>query len=831
MRFLMLIFFGIFFISKGFCYEWKKRDGKLSFLSKKIDFHNRSSCAKRSRYPTRSVFLIVDSVNIGKAAYRLAKVKNIDTTHTTKIAIEKFRYTLVKILTQIGNRLLIGDLPLVDDKLLSDEYLFYNWQKKNKYQNNSKQKMSCHYVKKFSALYSNLNNSRPDRELVLKIIEELDDLNSVVSSCDDFIFDSHHDVDILQFDINPENDFNKWGHSFWYSLKIYLSWAFRYAPELKSFAYPFDFLFKSADIEEMLLFFSNGCESISLSECSDYDLSLSRLNTLTATSDLLNLNLTPWNGPLPGRSVDFLMLKPLPLLEDDHLNLSVFENSHAWVENFRSQFLNLRGFQKLRLRTVFNRLFFLTNYFNLGMAKKNFENETHSISPESKKELFLLCSEYQTATDLVIGQLVKDLDIIKDNKFIQEQFEELMEGDFQKSFDFFQDSKNLVNTLCKTWNLGNFWNEDSKPAKNQYALWYQQLLGKENINLVWNDGINGIPSSSPMIKFNNGEILCTTPAHCLRLLLDSMISIASISKSASILDSSTVMSSNLSNPYDVMMSCGAYDPWRKKNKLIFDFFHDLTQGAIFGLLPSPIYVSAELDAKKPVAFSTLLKEGKVYYAPEFDPQKIKLSLISDLGPLIGVPCAVSISGAPINPFDFYLFNGLSFTGCKEDSSTQLQVQTAQDILTHDNQRRGCVSCAINLQTVSGTLSQVHPIFRLSSFLIKGVVRLIANLKDPHDLSKNSSISTQQLALSYRYHGEITPKCFKTLLKGKSCLPKKCQREMMEEFTKLYEVTPISSNFSCFRGTGVVYVKECEGPIYLSGKKLKVSSVCELPRRM
>jgi hypothetical protein len=214
------------------------------------------------------------------------------------------------------------------------------------------------------------------------------------------------------------------------------------------------------------------------------------------------------------------------------------------------------------------------------------------------------------------------------------------------------------------------------------------------------------------------------------------------------------------------MACGAYDPWAKKNKLIYEFFHDVIQGVAFGLLPSPVYVSVDLEQKKLVSFSSLIKEGKVFYDPNYDPKKVHLSLIADLGPLAGIPCALSISGSRMNPLEYYAFNGISFSGCHNNSKVEIEANNAEEIRSSGSSRSYCAACAINLQTMSSSVSSLNPILRFSFFLIKGVTRLFSNLRDPHDLHRNWSLSSHQIALSYRYHGEISDQCAKDLIKGK-----------------------------------------------------------------
>jgi hypothetical protein len=257
----------------------------------------------------------------------------------------------------------------------------------------------------------------------------------------------------------------------------------------------------------------------------------------------------------------------------------------------------------------------------------------------------------------------------------------------------------------------------------------------------------------------------------------------------------------------------------------------MIQSATFGLLSSPVYVAATLDPKRIVSFETLVKEGEVFYDPKYDKRSLKLSLMADLGGLAGIPCAISVSGSKFNPFQYYMFNGISFSGCKERSKNDIVVHSADSQSQQNSYRSYCTSCAINLQTVASVASNINPIFRSSFFLIKGIVGLVSQIRDPDDLSRDWKVSPLQVALSYRYDGQITKSCTKKLIKGKSCLKWKCERDMMEKFISQYQVTPTYSSFSCFRGNGLVEVVGCDAPIYLSqNNNLQVDTTCQLKER-
>ena len=825
----MLLMLLLFFLPVAMPAEWSQKEQDFKFAEGQIHFYNRSACAKKSQEPTTSVFLIVDNVNVAKSAFRLSKLQRLDSVQTTNYAIQKFRYGLSSLVRIISDKLLSGELPLIDDRLLSDEYLALHWARSR---NPSTGHTRCRVVKKFSSLYSHLRVSKPDRVLFEEMAKDMMNLEESFTACSDFSDISQPEVALLQFDLSPGADFKNMGFRFWYSLKVYLSWAYRYAPEADKLFEPFNFLFKSADLEEMVLFFSNGCESVTPSTCSDHDLNLENLRHLTESSKAYDFADSNYVKPIPGAPTDSLFSRPLPVLEDDLLNLGDFETTSAWLSNFRGNFIKTRGYQKIRLHKALSNLQLISGNISSSDLERKIAKDSLNADPSMLNELYYLCSEYRLASDKELSFLRKKLRTLKDNQELKKILPQISAQDYEKIFSLFFDNTEKVMKLCEQFERRKLWGAEFEVKKAGFAPWYQQLTMEDKNYSSEQQLTSLVVLEKPFLGFTEGQVICHTGVHCARLYLDAIMALSAVSQSISTLSSShAVNSTNFGNPYSAHMACGAYDPWAKRNKVIFDLFHDLTQAAVFSLLPTPVYVSAELDPRKVTSFSTLIKEGKVFYDPQYDSKKVKMALIADLGPLMGVPCAVSIAGSKLSSFQFYTFNGISFSGCRESSKVDLEVSSADEISEKPNYRQSCLSCAINLQSASSSLSLFNPGIRASFFLIKGVVKLISNLRDPHDLARSWSVSPQQIALSYRFNGSISKSCSRKLLAAESCLPRPCESLMLEELTSRYVASPVASDFSCLRQHGRVKIKECVNPVYLSLKdKLLVKTTCPLKER-
>jgi|GEM_PF-6138372 len=122
MRFNVILFLSLIHVSTpALAGRWANSEKDFNPVLGNIEFYNRSACAKKSLEPTRSVFLIIDNVNIAKSVYRLAKVRNLDTVATTNWGIEKFRYSLSSLIQITAAKIIKGDLPLIkEESLLKD---------------------------------------------------------------------------------------------------------------------------------------------------------------------------------------------------------------------------------------------------------------------------------------------------------------------------------------------------------------------------------------------------------------------------------------------------------------------------------------------------------------------------------------------------------------------------------------------------------------------------------------------------------------------------------------------------------------------------------------
>lgn len=822
---VLLFISSILLYTSSWGHEWKKTEGELKFSTRNIEFSNRAHCAKQSLMPTKSIYMLIDNVNIGKSLYRLAKRSEKDPKEFINYGLQVYRSGLSRISQIIASGLLVGDLAYVDALNYNEGTLANNWRN---YKNKKGNSLVCSTVKKLSVLQKSLSSSKPDTVLLEDLAKEQEDLDSYFSSCENTL-NENLEVDLLLFEIDKKSTFVNDGFKFWQSFKIYLSWAFRNAPEVSALFYPFDFLFQSLHFEEMILIFSASCESITPPECSNNELSLEKIRLLTSPDDrklLAELENTKLEDYASSH-----FSPPLPLKEDDLLNLLKAETSEAWVRNFRNGLISSRGYLKIKFKSAINKLKLISKALNSDQILRKINSETTLNSPDVRQELYYLCTEYNIAFSKDFGLLKNSLNQLYLSDGFGPVFEQFDAPSIHDMKDLTEKLPTQILNFCHDLQKRNFWTREDSFNQEGFSFWYQRFMDKEkNLNelktSLWHRKVE-----KPFLALNDEFAICSTGPHCAREVLDSLIVLSRLMEDfGALLPKKQINSTNMTNPYAARMACGIYDPWDKQHQIIKNFLGDLLTASVMSVTPVPIYISAKIDPKKITAFNTLIKDDKIFYAPTFEKRKFHLSLLADLGPLISLPCAISITGSRINPFEYYMFKGISLTQCWERSKNDLIVESIDELDKKDRYNQGCIGCAINLETIASSASMINPLFRGSYFLLKGIVKLASEFKKPQDLARDWIVSPQQVALSYRYHGEISKKCARKLIRGKSCLPQ-CGSDLMEQFTIKYKGTPIYSDFNCFTSKGRIYIKECDEPIDLAKRGvLKLSTSCSLKER-
>jgi len=88
--------------------RWKLGDKPSSHLKfNELSFTNRASCAEDSTKPSRSMFIIIDGLNVAKGAYKLAQDSGEKPEFLVPEAAYRFRYSTMQLINLITRNFLV----------------------------------------------------------------------------------------------------------------------------------------------------------------------------------------------------------------------------------------------------------------------------------------------------------------------------------------------------------------------------------------------------------------------------------------------------------------------------------------------------------------------------------------------------------------------------------------------------------------------------------------------------------------------------------------------------------------------------------------------------
>ena len=691
--------------------------------------------------------------------------------------------------------------------------------------------LKCSYLKKFSPLQAHLYGTKPDKAALESIAKAALDSSKYLAACDDFKSQTNLQVAAYQLEI-PNLKEKKWedkGFDYWNSLKLYFSWAFRNAPEMQEIASPFASVFKGVAIEDSVLIVPNGCKSITIPKC-DGDFLATQAMREFAKEDFketaLNLDVL---SNVPEGPQDDLLTDPFTSVNVDELDLGGFANAESWLANFRENFAGTRALMKKKL---------IHSVSTLNIAKANVSAEKVSEllekrftslitdpstkNAELKNDLYYLCAEYNFADHDEFSFLKGKLKILRETTLIDGLAGDISDNKTKELFDFYSQIADKVMAGCAKLDQKGIWNDAFTLDKTGFSPWYVQKVYENKFKSTYSEKMDEyLKNNKPLIAWksyesskSSSEVICANSSDCARKVLKSVIDLYSVAQYASTFWNmeQEIKTPALFNPYAERTACKVYDPWFKTKSVLFNLFTDMSQAALSVATPGVIYGRLDLKPGQVTSFNQLVKDGRISYDTRYDKQSITTSLAADFGPLLGVPCMVSISGRANSPYDNYRFGGVSVGACNQNEDSNLNVRTASDM--DENATTGhseCISCRLNFESVASSLthlsSEVGPTF----FLFRAVFRLYKGLKDPHNIPRSWEANPNYVSETYRRHGEIPKSCVRSLSKGKRCLKDSCEENIADKLTE-----ELSGNIEriTFAGTSgaIVKMSSCDNPV-------------------
>ncbi len=809
------LFLLIFSFSTQAAWQTKPKQSQMLDLNP-IKFDNKARCALESRKPTQSILMIADTMDIGKALLRTADALKLPDEFTSQGVI-KYRYTLFSIAQLVAKRLLSGTLPL-----LNKDYALYEsvrsfckngstcnqvdmlvesaWQQiaagtYQKFSNQHYSGVKCFSVKEFGGLYPHISSAKPTKDTLEDIAKAVHDYPKHVSVCSEDLKEDVR-VGIYQFDLDVTN-IKEWeakGFDFWSSFNIYLSWAFRYSPEAKKLAGNYHKIFKQANIEELTLFFSNNCLSMSNPECSKDYLNVNSIREFAKVDQASDLSKLDVFSLSPERSKESV-IDPNNVDVRDDLNMNDKEDAVEWAANFNENLAKTRGYLRFKLTQGVSLLKLIKNgvgdNFELKLAQY-FQSGTRFVKGDARlDELFLVCSEFKISQDQQVSFLREGINNIGNYRDIL-SYSSNISSEAAAHLGWFRDQISpKILKLCSDYEQAKFWDNKARPENKYFSPWYQQyVFGKvekreTELNL----------NSSRFFTIKNGqtaseEVICHTPVSCVRKILDSVIDLKNVSDHAS-----GILSLNdhfktpqLTSPIAEKAACGVYDPWAQTKKTAIDFMQNILLAGLSTAVITPIYLDVTVANRKVVSLDELIKDGKVFYNPRFSKKSLQKSLVVDFGPLIGAPCAVGITGDTlIRPPNYLAFEGITVQSCRDSDRSVINAYSPADINSSTRKVSGCFTCTLSLTSVASGAGLVTPGIRPFFYLIRGAVGLFKNLKSPDDIPRSWELDYNSVYRSWRRNDGVIPEsCTKNLISGGDCLPDACEANLAISFEREFK---------------------------------------------
>ncbi len=858
------------------------------FSIEKLDqmrFTNRARCALDSKIPTESAFLLVSNMDVARSIYRLAKSREENTSLLTKQGIDVYRYSILELLDLIHRKIIENKLPLLPSDttiegvpnlyreimsncssdsvcLQLDEYIQKLWSISNqknpsseilKYDNFDPKKylinanifdgtpnlkLKCHYLKKFSALDAQLYGSKPTKEMFDKLGNSLNTLDEYIADCRDF--KAQENVKVASYQISLKNiNSKKWdnyGFDYWNSLKIYFSWAFRNAPEMKKIAFPFSEIFKAVSIEDSVLMTSNNCKSITQPKCETDYLNANAIRQFANSDYKLNFSEFDFLDSIPDGPQLQMLEDPFTEVNKDILGFNKFENSTDWANNLRENFSTTRT-------TIRNNLLKSLTHLDISSKKLPTDRIQNDLikffspvikDPKNsnlmlKNELFYLCSEYTFTTDENFSFIRSKLMLLKDVSLLDKTAMTITDQRISELYNYFDAISVSVRNLCGSFDQTKVF-ENFEVDKTGFSKWYiEKVYENKYISTLESKNKEYIQKNKPTLYYgsylktkNMSDVICVHASDCARKSLKSILSIYSATLYADTffnLDQK-IKTPELFNPYAERSVCKVYDPWFKTKATLFSAFTDFIQGALATVAPGAIYGNFDITPLKVVSFNQLVKDGKIKYDAKYSKTKVQAGLALNFGNLLGVPCGVAISKTQnANPYDLLQFNGISVRACKSNEKNMITVNSPSDIVKDDpKSSSACLVCALNFEQIGSAATKFVPMGQASFFLIRGLVKLYKGLKDPLNIPHSWEVNPEYVKLSYNaFKGNIPSKCVRSLSKDRPCMPTSCEEDIVLHLNKNLNESRILSidTNEVENGKAKVYIDKCSEPIQLS----------------
>ncbi len=714
---------------------------------------------------------------------------------------------------------------------------------------NNNKNLTCHYLKKFSPLQAQLFGTKPNGKVFEEIAKAGINKDEYLADCSDI--EAQIDLKVASYQIEipefNEREFGNVGFDYWNSLKLYFSWAFRNAPEFEKMAAPFGEVLKGVALEDSVMIIPSGCKSITPTKCGGDYVQLNTIREFAKADFKKKVLNTDILSSFPDGPQENMIDEPTPAVNTDIGDLANFENAEKWLENLRDNLANTKGIMKRKLISSINFLNLVTprltpekmaELISASFAKLGIDESTNELllnstlskeeEIELKNELYYLCSEFTQASHEDFSFIKGDLEILKKTSFMEQLAGNISEQTAEMAYAYYKKVASLVNQKCNSINQKNLWDENFQLDKTGFSKWYLDKIHDGKVASSKNEKYKNYLLKNPaLISYKTNDLgittdtsICANGVDCARKTLEAIIDLYAVAQYANTFWSmdQMVKTPAFFNPYAERTACKVYDPWFKTKQLLFNLFTNMGQAAMSAFVPGAgVFASLDLQPGRVVSFKQLVEEGKIEYDVNRNRASIFKGLMLDLGPLIGVPCQISISKYFDTNFSAYNFSGITVGSCINRENSNIDVYSASEIGDPEGAKvNTCASCTLNFESIvhsSTAISNLVPYAGSALFFFDGMVRLVKGLQDPNDIPKKWKANPNFVMDTYRRFGEIPKKCNFKLRNGNQCLKNRKEEKIQSIVrTNLKTTNVVSMKYRPLSPNAEVIVNGCTEPI-------------------
>ena len=632
-------------------------------------------------------------------------------------------------------------------------------------------------------------------------------------------------------------DFDKLGFEYWASLKAYLTWAWRNAPEIKQHAGRWGELFASLAIEDEVILVPNGCRSISRPKCDLQRLALDAVRELAKPPQIdSGFERNYADGPQA-----LLLERGARTVSDGFLGTRS-QDSDAWAKNFIQRFNEARWAHRNKLQ---NAKRFAGLVRQIGSAEILMRDLLDDLTkfplrqnPEFRQQMAAICVESKILADDDFRLLRPKFDALQvAAKASQLPSSELR--DLPTLVSAVNRIGSSLQSICNDLERNEFSRAGraSESASNDLDTYrYLSDWAKERLTVIKStstsaplsleDRRRGWARPVPYLMLSEANIkICQSPASCIQQLFQSQVDLHYVATWGGALSRThQFKDANLFNPYAELKACEIYDPWFAQSSANSMLIRRLVAAALSAALPLPLLVETSDQRKKVDGLTAKLEDGQVRFEPSFEDQQTKATFFVDLGPLSGAPCAIQYSNDIHTPFQVYGIGGVTLNYCSDSKNAETQVSNPSGANRGVQQRTICGGCTINLLSAASAASYAAPPGPWRG--VFGALRafgLYANaIQDQTNIPQSFSVRPSYVRDTYLANGSSIPgHCTDSLLSGYRCFADVCAAHAAEELEQrtgwIAQQSSISyENESMLNnhGPGLVgiRVRQCDGEV-------------------